>query len=84
MFILIIKREREGERKRERERERGIRSIFKLRISKFGVWVKGILKYRRWVVSAHVSRMCLATPACKVLLHHLPVWRREAGRPRLT
>ena len=30
-----------------------VRSIFKLRISKFGVLVKQILTTRRWIVLAH-------------------------------
>ena len=30
-----------------------IRPIFKLRISKFGVWVKQILKRRRWAFLVH-------------------------------
>ena len=31
----------------------GVRPIFKLRIAKFGIWVKHILKRRRWIFWAH-------------------------------
>ena len=30
-----------------------IRPMFKLRISKFGVWVKQVFKRRRWIFLAH-------------------------------
>ena len=55
--VKAIRRPREHEEKQRRlccsASLRSIRSIFKLRISKFGVWVKQILKQRRWAFLAH-------------------------------